>query len=224
MAKDMRINEMFAQCNFCGKIIYKNSLYSLHLRETLVPHRPGFRLQNFVAPNGQFYVPIHTLVHPEGGPHANFRDITAITFSYPPLLPFYAPGPALLWSCFVCRHDQPMLHAVPPFWSPLAPLAERVELCINLAFLCVCCCDCTKTQPFALQGLTHKRSEVLGLSQCFPSHSRFWSQHRRGPRAAESLLWTALVSKRNNLVRRSKIGISNDRKWNHHLCSILINI
>lgn len=37
----------------------------------------------FVAQKGQFYVPIHTLVHTEGQPHGNSRDITAITFSCP---------------------------------------------------------------------------------------------------------------------------------------------
>lgn len=128
-----------------------HSVVYINVRLCLAPHRPGFRLQNFVAWNGQFYVSIHTLVHTEGGPHANFRGIPAITFSCLTSLPFSAPGPALLWSCLVCRHDQPRLHAVPPFWSWVAPLAERVEFCIYLAFLCVCHCDCTKTEPCTLQ-------------------------------------------------------------------------
>lgn len=148
-----------------GKLFIKiHSVVYIYVWLCLVPHTPGFRLQNFVAQNGQFYVQIHTLIRPEGGPPANFRDITAITFSCPTLLCISAPGPALLWSCLACRHDQPMLHAVPPFWSRVAPLAKRVELCVNLAFLCVCHYDSTKPQPCALQVLTQEIRGLMAVS------------------------------------------------------------
>lgn len=116
----------------------------IYARLCSVPHRPGFTLWHLVSQNHWFNIPMYSLVFSEGEQNINFRDITVISFCYPTLLPV-APALQLHCNCLFCKHEQPRLCALPHFWFHCVPPSERVELCIDMVFLCVSHHDCTAT-------------------------------------------------------------------------------
>lgn len=115
----------------------------IYVRLCSVPHRPGFRFQHSVAQNNQIYTSQRTVCSMLKGAQTLILGLSLTSPSLSPhycllLLPLllHCSGPAF-------SADTISPGSVLYLISDLGVLAERVEPCSDLAFLCVYHCTPT---------------------------------------------------------------------------------